>query len=325
MSAPEGPSLGDDVQGRVPETQVALSRAGVTNVRRILRLAKGALFFAELDMFAHLNSSQAGIHMSRFIERIEAAAAEIATETAPDIETLAEHMALAIAGAQGASRAEVRIRAQFPMKKTTPVSRHSVEDLYTFIGTAISDGTTTRRAVGVEVMGLTVCPCAREMVSERSREILRGEGYSDEQARRIVSLLPLASHNQRGRGTLVIGTEEHIEAEALVRIVEASMSSEIYELMKRPDELDVVVRGHMRPMFVEDVVREMLRRVAEQMTDLPDDAFVMARQENFESIHSHNAYAERCGILGGLRAELGGRSTASVGPRSFDAWLDGLL
>ena len=76
------------------------------------------------------------------------------------------------------------------------------------------------------------------------------------------------------------------------------MSSEIYELMKRPDELAVVAKAHAQPRFVEDCVREMMRQVVEGYTDLPGEAFVMARQENLETIHRHNVVAERYGTLG---------------------------
>jgi GTP cyclohydrolase IV len=82
------------------------------------------------------------------------------------------------------------------------------------------------------------------------------------------------------------------------------MSSEIYELMKRPDELAVVEKAHANPRFVEDCVREMIRQVVETYTDLPGETFVMARQENLETIHRHNVVAERYGTLGDLRAEL---------------------
>ena len=333
------PELGEDIQKKTPSTRVALSRVGVTSLKRILRLrsekntrkddARSTLFFAEMDLFAHLDASQSGVHMSRFVENIENIAADLSTEPSPNIETLAERMALAIAQTQGAARSEVRIRAQYPMAKTTPASGTEVEDLYTFIGVAISDGTSTRRAVGVEVNGFTVCPCAREMVAEHSRNVLRKNGYSNKEAEKIVSLLPLASHNQRGTGTLIVGTEMPLRAKTLVHIVESSMSSKIYELLKRPDELHVVTQGHANPRFVEDVVREIIRNVAKTCTDLPEESFIVARQENFESIHSHNAYAERCGFFGDMLRELQGVPQEATGGRyrisSLEAWLDSLL
>jgi GTP cyclohydrolase-4 len=325
-------SLGNDIQESEPVTRIELSRVGVTGLKRILRLERGkrnssALFFAELDMFAHLSAEHSGVHMSRFIENMEDIASEISTEVSPDIETLAERMALVIARTQGTERAEVRIRAQFPMTRRAPVSRFEVENLYTFIGIAVSDGSTAKRAVGVEVTGFTVCPCAREMISKYAREALEAAGYSAAQAVEITSIVPLASHNQRGRGTLIIGTQARLGAEEIVKIVEDAMSSEIYELLKRPDELHVVRKGHERPRFVEDAVREMIRGVTENLPALPDDAFILARQDNFESIHTHNACAERCGLLGDMRRELfgGERRGHDARASSLDAWLGDLL
>ena len=75
------------------------------------------------------------------------------------------------------------------------------------------------------------------------------------------------------------------------------MSSEIYELMKRSDEAAVVEKAHLQPRFVEDVVREMVRRVAEAYPELRDGGFLLARQENLETIHRHSVVAERSGDL----------------------------
>ena len=118
----------------------------------------------------------------------------------------------------------------------------------------------------------------------------------------------------------MIGTAERVRAEHLVSIVEASMSSEVYELLKRPDEFFIVNKAHRNPRFVEDVVREMLHNLHLVYADLPDDAFVLARQENLESIHRHNAFAERQGRLGEIRGELegGGQSARHT---SMEEWL----
>ena len=108
---------------------------------------------------------------------------------------------------------------------------------------------------------------------------------------------------------LLLGAE--IDALELLAIVEGSMSSEIYELMKRSDEREVVEKAHRRPRFVEDCVREMVGGVVERYPDLNDLAFVHAHQENLETIHQHNVVAERFGLLGELRGEL---RTGEVAP-----------
>jgi GTP cyclohydrolase-4 len=242
--------------------------------------------------------------MSRFSDVLEALVEEISLEPSPDIESLAERLSQQVIRTQNAIYSEVHIRAQSPMLKVTPITGKAVEELYTLIGIAASTDESTRRIVGVQTEGMTVCPCAQDMVRSYSRDLLKAEGFSAEDAARIVDIIPMASHNQRGRGTLLIGSEQKVRAENLVHLVEASMSSETYELLKRPDEFFIVNKAHRNPKFVEDVVREMLSNVIEAYPDLPDDAFILAKQENFESIHQHEAFAERFGSIGEVRREI---------------------
>jgi GTP cyclohydrolase I/GTP cyclohydrolase-4 len=172
---------------------------------------------------------------------------------------------------------------------------------------------------------MTACPCAQQLVAAKAREQLDRDGFSDDEIERIFEAVPVATHNQRGLGTLHLGFPEGddtpIEAMDLVAIVEESMSSEIYELMKRSDEGTVVEKAHRRPRFVEDCVREMIRGVVDGLPELGDDSFVSARQENLETIHQHNVVADRYGMLGELRRELasGEHSARHVSMRD---WLD---
>jgi GTP cyclohydrolase IV len=173
---------------------------------------------------------------------------------------------------------------------------------------------------------MTACPCAQELVQGASRERLVAQGFSDDEIERVFASVPVATHNQRGLGTLRVGCPEtcdtDIDALALVEIVEASMSSEIYELMKRSDEAAVVEKAHRRPRFVEDCVREMIAGFVAAFPHLGDDSFVSARQENLESIHQHNVVAERFGMLGELRHELATGEPAAHHV-SMREWLDG--
>jgi GTP cyclohydrolase-4 len=312
-----------DTQKERPSVSVALSRAGVTNLRRIISIADGGraeLFYATLDLFADLSPDRAGVHMSRFSEVVEDLAEGLTRTPFADVESLAKRMAERVVETQEALRAEVRIRAQSPRTKLTPVSKRPTEQLYTLIGIAAATPQRTRLLVGVEVNGLTVCPCAQDLVRGQSMDRLREDGFSEAESERILSILPIASHNQRGRGTLLVGSDTRLRAEDLVDIVESSMSSEIYELLKRPDELYVVDKAHHNPRFVEDAVREMLANVVRVYADLPGDTFVLARQENFEGIHEHNAFAERFGTLAEIRPELAGEAFSRQ-QTSLDAWL----
>ena len=145
---------------------------------------------------------------------------------------------------------------------------------------------------------------------ERAAERLGEAGFDELDVERILELVPLATHNQRGRGTLFVGTEAPVNAEELVRIVEGSMSSPVYELLKRPDELFVVEHAHLQPRFVEDSVRIALRDTLAAYPELGDDDFLLARQVNLETIHTHDVVAERYGTAGELRAELEGGAAA---------------
>src|SRR5262245_64097002 len=144
---------------------------------------------------------------------------------------------------------------------------------------------------------MTACPCAQGLVEGGARARLAEQGFDPDDIDRIVDAVPIATHNQRGIGTLHIGVPEDsevdIDARQLLRIVESSMSSEIYELMKRSDERSVVEKAHANPRFVEDCVREMVRQVIDSpFGEMPDEAFLHARQENLETIHRHNVVAE---------------------------------
>jgi GTP cyclohydrolase-4 len=207
------------------------------------------------------------------------------------------------------------------MEKIAPISGKKTQELYTLIGMAVSTPRGSRQVVGVEAEGMTVCPCAQEMVRSYSKERLMKEGFSGEQAEQILNVIPIASHNQRGRGTIMIGSEQELEAENLVAMIEASMSAETYDVLKRPDELFMVNKAHRNPRFVEDVVREMIQNILDIYTGLPDSTFVLAKQINMESIHKHNAFAERYGTLGEIRREV---TNGEYLPRhtSLQQWLD---
>jgi GTP cyclohydrolase IV len=307
-----------DVQARRPATHLSLSRVGVTGVRKVIRIrANGAeqLFYAELECFVDLGPKQKGAHMSRFEEVIEEAIEEVVLGEAFKAETLAAHIAERVRDRQGGMRAEVTVAAQYPEHKPAPVSGIQTQEIYTLLGSAVASATGTRRLVGVEAQGMTACPCAQEMLTESARERLADDGFGDDEVERILELVPVATHNQRGIGTLHVGCPEEcdaqIEAATLLHIVESSMSSEIYELMKRSDEAEVVEKAHRRPRFVEDCVREMIRMAVEEFEPLGAGVFLSARQRNLETIHQHDVVAERYGLLGDLAREVTGEEAAA--------------
>jgi GTP cyclohydrolase I/GTP cyclohydrolase-4 len=259
--------------------------------------------------------------MSRFPEVFEEAIEEVVIEEALLVEQLAAHIAAQIVERQRALRAEVTIVAQYPLERRTPVTGLPTQELVSLIGLAAASERATRRVVGVEATGINACPCAQGLVRERSRERLEAAGFENGEIERILELVPIATHNQRGRGRLYVGSEERINAEELVRIVEGSMSAPVYGLLKRPDELHIVEQAHSNPRFVEDSVRLALRETLETYA-LADGDFLFSRQVNFETIHDHDVIAERFGTAGELRSELeGGRALARH--TELREWLSG--
>jgi GTP cyclohydrolase-4 len=300
-------------QEEAPDVRLSLNRVGVSSVKHIVRLNVGGVervFNAEFTMVADLRPDKAGVHMSRFSELLEAATLDVLArgERVARIEDLVAQIAREIVVSQDALRADVRVRADFGLERWTPVSGKRTEETYTLVGIAHADATRTRRLVGVEAEGMTACPCAQLMVREHSLHELEAAGFTTAEADRALDALPVATHNQRGRGSVLIGTDgdfaDHLRAEDLVEIVENSMSSETYDLLKRPDEFFIVNKAHQNPKFVEDVVRGILARALDVYADFPDDTFISATQVNYESIHKHDAFAEAFGLFGEFRREL---------------------
>jgi GTP cyclohydrolase I/GTP cyclohydrolase-4 len=259
--------------------------------------------------------------MSRFPELFEEAIEGVVEDEAFLVEDLAEHVARRIVQRQGALLAEVRIQARYPYERRTPVTGLSTQEMVSLIGIAAASQNDVRRVVGVEAVGINACPCAQGLVRGHASDRLLDAGFDSGDVERILELVPLATHNQRGLGTLYIGSSSRVNAERLVELVEASMSSPIYELLKRPDELFVVEHAHLQPRFVEDSVRVALKSVLEELPSLADDDFVLSRQLNFETIHAHEVVAERYGTIGELRAELGGGGHGPLRHTELRDWL----
>jgi len=312
-----------DLQASEPEVQLGLSRAGVQGIAKAIHLRWGKweqVVSAEIDCTVDLAASQKGVHMSRFPELFEEAIERVVIGEALVIESLAAHIAQHVVERQRALRAEVRIRAQYPLQRRTPVTKLATQEMVALIGIAAASERGVRRVIGVEATGINACPCAQGLVRDKATERLLEAGFGDGDVERILELVPLATHNQRGRGTLYVGTEMQLNAERLVDIVEGSMSSPVYELLKRPDELFVVEHAHLQPRFVEDSVRIALATTLERFPELDDADFLYSRQVNLETIHSHDVLAERYGTVGELRAELGEAIRPSR-HTSLDDWL----
>ena len=146
-----------DVQASTPDVPLALSRAGVTGVHKAIRIRRGSsetVMAAEIECTVDLDRAQKGVHMSRFPELFDEAIDEVVLGEALLVEALAEHIAGHIVERQRALRAEVKITAHWPMRRTTPVTRLQTQEMVSLVGIAAASAERTRRVVGVEADGL---------------------------------------------------------------------------------------------------------------------------------------------------------------------------
>src|SRR5256885_14619278 len=204
----ESRELTDDLQASIPEVRLGLSRAGVQGVAKAIRLRWGGeekLISGEIDCFVDLDPDQKGVHMSRFPELFEEAIDEVVIGEAFLVEELAEHIARHIVARQAAGRAEVRIVARYPLERRPPVTGLATQELISIIGIAAAAGRNVKRVVGVEATGINACPCAQGLVRSKSTERLLEAGFGEPAVERILQLVPIATHNQSGRGTLYLG------------------------------------------------------------------------------------------------------------------------
>lgn len=285
-----------DVQNNSPAHAFRLTRVGVTGVTRpvvIQRPNKTATIIPTFSVFVDLPAEKKGAHLSRDIEVVDEMIEQ--AERASSLEGLCARIAKSLLEKHDyAEYAEVRAEAKYFLERQSPGGRKSLEEYGLIAKASMKRGKSLRKTIGVEVMGMTACPCAMET----AREIMKAK-YPDLR----MDGVPMITHNQRNRCRLMIECdEEHeVEADDLIQIAEASLSSPTYEVLKRQDEGAIVMMAHQSPKFVEDVVRDMLRGVLEKYKDVPDDVVITAQSEAEESIHKHNAFAERVTTLGELR------------------------
>ena len=321
---------GPDVQASAPAIQVSLSRVGVTNVEKVIRIGPAGaeqLYYAKLDCFVDLGAEQKGAHMSRFEEVVNDVIGEVVLgESGFKAEQLAQHVAVQVRERQDALRAEVTIAARYPEYKPAPVSGIPTQEIYTLFGSAVASDRGTRRLVGVAAQGMTACPCAQQLVAGRSRERLdrrwvrrrrdrahlRGGPGGHAQPARPGHAPPRAARGvqDRRRRRGAARDRRGLDVERDLRAHEALRRGRGGREGPPPSALRRGLRARGDP-----------RRDRSASASLRDDAFVSARQENLETIHQHNVVAERFGLLGELRRELdAGHHVAHH--TSMREWLD---
>jgi GTP cyclohydrolase IB len=248
-----------DVQGSADTRALAIDRVGIKGIRHPVRVAERAggiqHTIANFNMYVHLPHQFKGTHMSRFVEILNSHDREISVES---FSVMLEEMVQKLEAKSG------HIEMTFPyfINKAAPVS--GVESLLDYEVTFVGEIKEGEREFSMKVVVpvTSLCPCSKQISA-------------------------YGAHNQRSHVTIEARTKAFVWIEELIRIAEVNGSSELYGLLKRPDEKYVTERAYDNPKFVEDMVRD----VAEMLDADPRIERYVVESENFESIHNHSAYA----------------------------------
>ena len=249
-----------DVQGSVDIRQLPINKVGIKSIRhpvRVLDKTGGVQYtIAVFNMYVGLPHNFKGTHMSRFVEIINAYEREISVE---NFERMLREMVTRLEAETG----QIEINFPYFINKEAPVSKvKSLMDYEVCFFGEVLPGGEYRQTTKVVVPVTSLCPCSKE-ISERG------------------------AHNQRSHVTVTATTNSFVWIEELVQMIENQASSELYGLLKRPDEKFVTERAYDNPKFVEDMVRDVAGVLN---ADARIDGYVI-ESENFESIHNHSAYA----------------------------------
>lgn len=307
------------MQSTLPDVRINLTRVGVKNVKKLVEVTRAdrrpVIFISNFNVYVDLPGSLKGANLSRNFEVIDEVLQQAIEGKVSEIENLCSAVARKLLDRhEYADRTEVLMRSEFMVKRETPVSHTTCHEVVKVHARAIAKRTfrdpIVRKSIGAEVTGMTACPCAQNIMKERANQVLEKLGVVQNTIDAFFEEVPMATHNQRGRGFLCIETDDdqHVDLEKIIQILKGSMSAGIYELLKRGDEGAVVLSAHKNPRFVEDCVREMAKRVLAEFSYLPGDSVVTIKQTNEESIHQHDAYAERRATLAELLDELNGEN-----------------
>lgn len=247
-----------DIQKQRDFRKIEINKVGVKNIRypiTVLDKAKGIQHtVASVNMYVDLPHRFKGTHMSRFVEILNKYKGDISIKNFSKI--LSE-----MKRKLKAKSAHLEVEFPYFIEKEAPVTKAKslMEYVCRFCG---SSNEKNDFYIGIMVPITTVCPCSKE-ISE------------------------FGAHNQRSMVTVNLRFKKFIWIEDIIHLVEECASCDLYSILKRPDEKYVTEKAYKKPMFVEDVVRE----IASKLKKDKNITWFTVESENFESIHNHSAYA----------------------------------
>ncbi len=250
-----------DIQNQRDYRNIPIDKVGIKNLRypiTVLDRRDGYQHtVASINMYVDLPHKYKGTHMSRFVELLHLFRPEVSLKRISVVlEKMKQHL--------NAASAVIEVTFPYFIEKKAPISGSPGLLDYTCRIVGSSDPEGKVDLVSEVIVPISsVCPCSKE-ISESG------------------------AHNQRGEVQLSTRFKKFIWMEDMIELVEACASCEVYSVLKRVDEKCVTERGFSNPKFVEDIVRDIAKKLKEDN----NITWFSVSAENFESIHNHSAYAQ---------------------------------
>ncbi|MFW9946169.1 MAG: GTP cyclohydrolase MptA [Candidatus Odinarchaeota archaeon] len=309
-----------DLQESISTVDIPIDKVGIVGVEKkvdIIQENKKYSFYPKISALISLPSHKRGIHMSRTSETIEEIINEVIFKPTPSVEVVGDRIARKLLQKHSyTEKVEVKLEGKIIVQAKDDKQR-TIQKAYN-ISSFVKAWKTQQKKIdfnyyiGASAVGMTVCPCAKEMSQEYAEEIIKNRSdinIPDDTVQKLLNILPFSSHNQRSIGSIIVQIKDlnnhKIDVLDIIEIIEDSMSGKMQSVLKRPEEAKLVRSAHLKPLFAEDVIREMAKNfILRKFPNLEDDFKVIFKIESFESIHPHNVYAELVTTIGDLKKNI---------------------
>ncbi|MFX1277602.1 MAG: GTP cyclohydrolase MptA [Promethearchaeota archaeon] len=309
-----------DLQDSDSTIDIAIDKVGIVELEKkveIVQENKKYSFYPKISALIDLPAQQRGIHMSRTSETIEEVINEVIFKPTPTIELVGDRIVRKLLERHPyTTKAEVKLEGKIIVNVRENEQR-TIQKSYDISSYVKANKKSSGEIdysyyIGASAVGMTVCPCAKEMSQEYTTEVIKTRkdiNVSEEDLKKLINILPYSSHNQRSIGTIIIQIKDlsghKVDVLDIIDVIEESMSGRIQSVLKRPEEAELVRSAHLKPLFSEDVIREMAKNfILRDFPNLEDNFKVNFKIESFESIHPHNVYAELKTTVGELKKSL---------------------
>ncbi|MFW9782636.1 MAG: GTP cyclohydrolase MptA [Candidatus Heimdallarchaeota archaeon] len=309
-----------DLQDSISTVNIPIDKVGIVGVEKkvdIIQENKRFSFYPKISALISLPSHKRGIHMSRTSETIEEIINEVIFKPTPSVEVVGDRIARELLEKHPyTEKVEVKLEGKIivQVKDNEQRTIQKAYNIVSFVKARKNDKEEIDFSyyIGANAVGMTVCPCAKEMSQEYAEEIIKNRNdinLPTEVIQKLLNILPFSSHNQRSTGTIIVQIKDlnnhRIDVLDIIDIIEDSMSGKMQSVLKRPEEAKLVRSAHLKPLFAEDVVREMAKNfILRDFPNLDDNFKVIFKIESYESIHPHNVYAELKTTIGELKKQV---------------------